>query len=541
MQELQPRTFTTNIALGAGVAIGLVVGLLIGWVFWPVQWQGATLNELYPDAKADYLAAVAESYVMYGSPEAAEVARRRVAVFGDALGDELEAAIAHFSAGADPDKQVRISNLDALAGALGVSLPSLVGVTQGGSPPAQAAPVDAPGTTAGGGPGWVGWLLAALLAAALLLGSLYVLLFLTRRRSQPASEEEMAERIDDEFRQYRRVRAAEPQYVAWDEGPSAATGPDGDLDDGRARNGLLDSDEAEDGDAEWRSQAPVRRPIEQDEYEFDDDPEDYTDFAAPRGAVAPSVRGHYTQYSLESEPDPAPASSAMAEDDDLDDDFNNDFDDNLDEANSNVDSRWRASQPHGDPMSSASGGQGTGPAARAAPSLKAASAQRPATVAATLVRGTVRYKLLELYIAHYQMGIRDYDEAHPIVEPASGEYIGECGMGVSTKNGLLQNNPEQVVALEVWLFDKANEKSLGNQTRVLLSEYAVDQNLEQAFLKERQDDPRPFTAQPGVKFQLEGPNLLLDCTIAETIYHASGPNKGMFQSVQVEMSVYKRI
>ncbi|MCL4861169.1 MAG: hypothetical protein KJZ93_17255 [Caldilineaceae bacterium] len=536
MEELQPRTFTTNIALGAGAAIGLVVGLLIGWVFWPVQWQGATLNELYPDAKADYLAAVAESYVMYGSPEAAEVARRRVAVFGDALGEEFEAAIAHFSAGADPDKQVRISNLGALAGALGVSLPNLVGVTQGDSAPAQAAPVDTPGTSAGDGPGWVGWLLATLLAAALLLGGLYVLLFVTRRRSQPASEEEMAERIDDEFRQYRRVRVAEPQYVAWDEGPSAATGPDDDLDDGRARNGLLESDEAEDGDAGWRSQAPVRHPVEQDEYEFDDDPEDFTDFAAPRGAVAPTARGHYTQFSLESEPDHRPASSAMAEDEDLDDDLDND----LDEANSIVDSGWRAPRPHDAPMSSAPGGEEAGPAARAAPSLKAASAQRPTAAAATLVRGTVRYKLLELYIAHYQMGIRDYDEAHPIVEPASGEYIGECGMGVSTKNGLLQNNPEQVVALEVWLFDKANEKSLGNQTRVLLSEYAVDQNLEQAFLKERQDDPRPFTAQPGVKFQLEGPNLLLDCTISEAIYHASGPNKGMFQSVQVEMSVYKR-
>jgi hypothetical protein len=149
--------------------------------------------------------------------------------------------------------------------------------------------------------------------------------------------------------------------------------------------------------------------------------------------------------------------------------------------------------------------------------------------------------LLEIYTAHYHAGIHDYDESHPITDPSSAKYIGECGMGVSTKNGLLQNNQEQVVALEVWLFDKTDEKNIGSQTRVLLSEYAIDHNLEQAFLKERQSDPRPFTAQPNVRFQLDSQNLLLDCTIVEAIYAANGSAKGTFQSVKVDMAVHRKL
>ena len=175
-------------------------------------------------------------------------------------------------------------------------------------------------------------------------------------------------------------------------------------------------------------------------------------------------------------------------------------------------------------------------AAPAATTPQAALAARPTTY----TRGTSRFKQLEVYVAQFQAGIQDYDETHPITDPSTGKYIGECGMGVSTKNGLL-NRSEEVVALEVWLFDKTDEKNMGSQTRVLLSEYAVDHNLDQAFLKERQDDPRPFTAQPNVRFQLETQVLRSDCTITEAIYTPSGPTKGTFQSVTVEMSVNKKV
>ncbi len=171
------------------------------------------------------------------------------------------------------------------------------------------------------------------------------------------------------------------------------------------------------------------------------------------------------------------------------------------------------------------------------PSLPAAaSGARPG-----VVNRPSRGKLLEKYTADYQVGIPTYDETHQVLDPTSNRYIGEIGMGVSTKNALLQNDAEQVIALEVWLFDKADDRNVGTQTRILLSEYAIDHNLEQAFLKERQDDPRPFTAQPGVSFQLESNALLLDCKILEATYLKNGPAKGAFQSVKVEMSVLQKV
>jgi hypothetical protein len=176
----------------------------------------------------------------------------------------------------------------------------------------------------------------------------------------------------------------------------------------------------------------------------------------------------------------------------------------------------------------------------APPTVNSARSETAARVSGFSTRNA-RYKLLEVYTAEYQMGMRDYDEAHGITDTQTSKYIGECGMGTSAKNGLLQNNPDHVVALEVWLFDKTDEKNMGSQTRVLLSEYAVDHNLEQAFVKERQDDPRPFTAQPGVQFDLESQNLLLKCVIVEAVYAASGPTKGIFQSVKVEMHVHKKM
>ncbi len=521
MRQLELRTFNPTITLAAGLVVGLVIGLLIGWVFWPVEWQGATINELYPDAKAEYLATVADGYVMYSTPEAAATAQRRVANFGPNLASEIEAAIAHYSASSDPDKAVRISNLTSLAAALGVTLPNLVGLAppdSAAAPPPQAegaeptqAPTAAPLTPQSsepvevdsGGMGWVGWLFGILAALVLVLGGVYLLLMLNRRTAQPGSGDEgMDEVINQEIGSIRadgeRYTAAQ-RYVAGNSptAPAEATPY-----------------------SERVAQAMATLPEEPDEYQFDDDPEDYTTFAT--GGTSRQA-GHYTQFSLGPSRQPDPV-----EDEEVDEDWSDDEED-------------YAAPPSNQPASSTAALQPSPSLPSPAATQETNAANRAASRATTITRGSSRYKLLEIYTAHYQAGIHDYDESHPITDPLTAKYIGECGMGVSTKNGLLQNHPDQVVALEVWLFDKTDDKNIGSQTRVLLSEYAIDHNLDQAFLRERQDDPRPFTAQPNVRFQLESQNLLLDCTIVEAIYTPSGPTKGTFQSVQIDMHVHKKI
>ncbi len=84
------------------------------------------------------------------------------------------------------------------------------------------------------------------------------------------------------------------------------------------------------------------------------------------------------------------------------------------------------------------------------------------------------------------------------------------------------------------------EKSLGNRTRVLLSEYALDRNLEPALMRERPNDPPPIIAQPGVSFQLKGQSLILDCEVIEAEYVKSERDAGVFQNVRLEMTVRSR-
>jgi hypothetical protein len=64
--------------------------------------------------------------------------------------------------------------------------------------------------------------------------------------------------------------------------------------------------------------------------------------------------------------------------------------------------------------------------------------------------------------------------------------------------------------------------------------------VEQSFLKERQDNPRPFTAQRNVTFQLESQNLLLNCLIVDVKYSTNPATKGIFEQIKVDMSVQKK-
>jgi hypothetical protein len=168
------------------------------------------------------------------------------------------------------------------------------------------------------------------------------------------------------------------------------------------------------------------------------------------------------------------------------------------------------------------------------------SAAAPVRTQSTATTTRTHAKTLDQHRFQYQSGIAEYDESHPIFDTESGKYIGEFGMGASSKNALAQVGPDQLVALEVWLFDKSDERNLGNQTRILLSEYAIDHNLEQLFLKERQDNPRPFTAQRNVTFQLESQNLLLNCMIVDVKYSTNNATKGIFQQITVDMTVQKK-
>ncbi|MCB0131467.1 MAG: hypothetical protein KDD78_11480, partial [Caldilineaceae bacterium] len=147
-----------------------------------------------------------------------------------------------------------------------------------------------------------------------------------------------------------------------------------------------------------------------------------------------------------------------------------------------------------------------------------------------------RGRALATFTAHYVLGIPEYDESFNILDADATSYIGECGMGYNTKNGILQNNPENVIALDVWLFDKTDEKQLETKTRVLISQHVLDNHLERVFGDPENPDKRPIVAVEERQFALEGSNLVLDCTI-ERVGHSAD---GIFQDVVVEMVVSRK-
>lgn len=530
---MTPRTWNTNIALIAGVAGGLIIGLYIGWVLWPVQWQGATLNELFPDAKAHYLSAVAEAYTMYDSPEAAATAQQRLAAFGDNLGQEIEGAIAYYSNSNEPEKEIRISNLTRLAQAVGVSTPNLVGLVQPAATlPAQEgagaetanAPSEPAASTAG--IGWLRWLFYMLLAILLVLGGVYLLLQASRRTQRTAGDDPMNEVIDE------RIGALNERRDAWIDRIRSYVSPTA-----VARE---EQEEERPANAPWRPVVSAAlAPHEQAEYGFEDDLDDPAGTRTVPDKPNPVQASHFSRMQLNDSDEVETDESRL---DNLADEYDGEEDMAVD--SSGLQTPYRAVNDKtgsaGADASSTVNSWGKRAESSVAPLAGNSLRNEPGGRVSGFSARNARYKLLEIYTAEYQMGMRDYDEAHGITDPQTSRYIGECGMGTSPKNGLLQNNPDHVVALDVWLFDKTDEKNMGSQTRVLLSEYAVDHKLEQAFLKERQDDPRPFTAQPNVQFDLESQNLLLKCVILEAVYAASGPAKGTFQSVKVEMHVHKK-
>ncbi len=73
------------------------------------------------------------------------------------------------------------------------------------------------------------------------------------------------------------------------------------------------------------------------------------------------------------------------------------------------------------------------------------------------------------FVTKYTFGDDHYDESFSI-ETAAGDFLGECGVGISEsleEGGV----PSKVTALEVWLFDKSDIRTI---TKVLTSEFAFN-------------------------------------------------------------------
>jgi hypothetical protein len=587
MTNYDPRRQPALVLLVIGAILGLILGLLIGWVFWPVEWTGGSLRDLNTSEKAEYIAAVADAFAIYDSPEAAAVAQRRLAPLDDGnLAQSFQETLAYFSTSQFTDRAIRDSNIRRLAVALNLSAAGAAPQELTGNEAAAAATtapavVTAPPTTeTSPGLGWLGWLLWLATALLLVGGGVYILnrtglseLQTLFKRPAPAADG-IDEFEDQQTTAPRRGRTGGNLITAEPEG---AYSFDQEEDEWNAPGrGMSEQSWRDDP---HRDETIYRRPAAQVYDAAYDEQDDAYDRLPPRSNRELTDDDLFEEDELDEgfleQPDEELPHTPFDEDDD----------DPRPGPNDRTGGSWRPARPsytidvdaddvsfgekHGPspersspippttppahprsterhpPMDRTTPNTGSGQPSAAlvnaafAPtrqSVSSVTSERTPITPPARSRATV----IDQHLFHYQMGIAEYDESRPIVDPQTGKYIGEFGMGSSSKNGLAQVGPDQLVALEVWLFDKADERNLGNQTRILLSEYAIDHNLEQAFLKERQDNPRPFTAQRNVTFQLESQNLLLNCLIVDVKYSTNPTTKGIFEQIKVDMTVQKK-
>jgi hypothetical protein len=137
-------------------------------------------------------------------------------------------------------------------------------------------------------------------------------------------------------------------------------------------------------------------------------------------------------------------------------------------------------------------------------------------------------KPLGRFVASYTLGQDSYDQSFPIESP-TGEFLGECGMGISEV--INTGPPANVTAFEVWLFDKDDIRTV---TKVLMSNYAYNDDALRAKLAPKGE---AVLVEPGKAIVLETASLRVDAEISEIEYgNEAAPTQSYFTRLTVSLT-----
>ena len=134
------------------------------------------------------------------------------------------------------------------------------------------------------------------------------------------------------------------------------------------------------------------------------------------------------------------------------------------------------------------------------------------------------------FVTTYVLGDNLFDDSFSI-ESAAGEFLGECGVGISEAIGV--GEPKRVTAFEVWLFDQNDIKTV---TKVLMSGHAF---YDDAIRSELEKKGEPVLADPGVEFVLATNNLRIIGRVMDMGYGDGPlPEESFFDRLSIELSVW---
>jgi hypothetical protein len=136
---------------------------------------------------------------------------------------------------------------------------------------------------------------------------------------------------------------------------------------------------------------------------------------------------------------------------------------------------------------------------------------------------------LTQFATTYALGDDRYDMSSSI-ETSGGDFLGECGVGISETIGT--GTPEKVTALEVWVFDKNDVRTV---TKVLMSEFAFNDSALRAKLAPKGD---AVLARSGEVIELKTQTLKINARIVDVVYGSGAPTNSYFQQVTLELATW---
>lgn len=137
------------------------------------------------------------------------------------------------------------------------------------------------------------------------------------------------------------------------------------------------------------------------------------------------------------------------------------------------------------------------------------------------------------YRTTFTSGNVGFDDSFSI-ETTAGDFLGECGVSISESIGT--GASKAVTAMEVWLFDKNDIRTI---TKVLMSDHAY---FDEAIRAKLSPKGEPMLARPDEVAVLETAALIVNAKITQMVYGDSDnlPDKSFFETFGVEISVWAK-
>lgn len=136
------------------------------------------------------------------------------------------------------------------------------------------------------------------------------------------------------------------------------------------------------------------------------------------------------------------------------------------------------------------------------------------------------------YVTSYVLGDDLFDDSFSIDAP-SGEFLGECGVGISETIGV--GDPKKVTAFEVWMFDKNDIQTV---TKVLMSAHAFRDPAYRAKLEAKGE---LFELGPQRQVVLETQTLQMVATVADMQYGDGPlPPESYCDRLTLELAIWKK-